>query len=176
MKGSATVLILGLAAGLALLAAADVPTNVGAAKCRDCHKTEKQGKAYPVWEASKHAQAANALKLEDAKAPANEAGLTVPPDQSPVCQKCHVPLAATAAPEIAAEGVTCEVCHGPGSLYKKLSVMVDHEACVKNGLIAYASQDAVKTACLACHANAHGMKDWDFAKAWEAVKHDKPGK
>ena len=99
----------------------------------------------------------------------------MPPEQSPVCQKCHIPLTG-AAPEVAAEGVSCEACHGPGSLYRKLSVMVDREACVKNGLIVFASQDAVKAKCLSCHENAHGMKDWDFAEAWEAVKHDKPGK
>lgn len=176
MKRLAIVVGIALTAGLASLAAADVPpTYVGAGKCRDCHKTEKQGKAYPIWEASKHAQASNALKSDAAKAAAEKAGLTVPAEQSPVCQKCHVPLAGAAA-ELAAEGVTCEACHGPGSLYKKLSVMVDREACVKNGLVVFASQDAVKAKCLSCHENAHGMKDWDFAKAWEAVKHDKPGK
>ena len=161
-------------ASLVFLRAADVPTYVGVAKCRDCHKTEKQGKAYPIWEASKHAQSANALKLEDAKAAAEKAGLTVPPDQSPVCQKCHVPLAGT-APETAAEGVTCEVCHGPGSLYRKLNVMVSREASVKNGLVVYASKDAIKAHCLTCHENAHGIK-WDFDKSWEAVKHYRPEK
>ena len=30
-------------------------TYVGAAKCKICHKTEKQGKQYPIWEEGKHA-------------------------------------------------------------------------------------------------------------------------
>jgi len=174
MKRLTIVLGVVFVASLVLLSAADVPTYVGAGKCRDCHKTEKQGKAFPIWEASKHAQSANALKLEDAKAAAEKAGLTCPPEQSPVCQKCHVPLAGT-GPEVAAEGVTCEVCHGPGSLYRKLNVMVNREASVKAGLIVFASPDAIKTKCLTCHENAHGIK-WDFDKAWEAVKHNRPEK
>lgn len=160
-----------LAAGLLVAAASDAPTYVGAGRCRDCHRTEKQGKQHPIWEASKHARSFDNLKAETAK---NEAGESIPAQQSPVCLKCHAPLHGK-APELAAEGVACEVCHGPGSQYRKLSVMVDRKAAVKNGLTVYASQDAVKAMCLACHDNAHGIA-FDFAKAWETVKHYRPAK
>ena len=127
--------------------------------------------AYPIWEASKHAQSFNILKTETAK---TEAGEQVPAQQSPACLKCHAPLHEKAK-DISVEGITCEVCHGPGGLYRKLNVMVSREASVKNGLVVYASKDAIKAHCLTCHENAHGIK-WDFDKSWEAVKHYRPGK
>jgi len=169
----ALVTFIATAASLAILFADDLPTYVGAGKCKDCHRTNSQGRQYPIWESSKHAQAFNNLKTEAAKKRATEAGVTGAPEQSPVCLKCHA-LLAEKVPELAVEGVTCEVCHGPGSNYKKLNVMMNHDEAVKNGLIAYASTDAVKTFCLTCHATAHG-KTFDFAAAWELVKHPKPG-
>jgi len=170
----ALVAFMAAAAGLAILLAADLPTHVGAGKCKDCHRTNSQGRQYPIWESSKHAQAFNNLKTEAAKTSATKAGVTGSPEQSPECLKCHAPLAEK-APELAAEGVTCEVCHGPGSNYKKLNVMMNHDEAVKNGLIAYTSADDIKARCLTCHSNANG-KTFDFAAAWELVKHPKPGK
>lgn len=163
-----TVVSIAAAASLAILLASDLPTYVGAGKCKGCHRTDSQGRQYPIWESSKHAQAFNNLKTEAAKKSATKAGVTGAPEQSPMCLKCHAPLAEK-APEFAAEGVTCEVCHGPGSHYKKLSVMMNHNEAVKNGLIAYASADSVKTFCLNCHG-----KTFDFASAWESIKHPKP--
>ncbi len=171
MKRFAIVLGIGLTAGLVSLWAADVPTYVGAGKCRDCHKTEKQGKQHPLWEAGKHAQSFNNLKPETAK---DAAGAPIPAQQAPGCLKCHAPLSEKAA-AVSVEGVTCEVCHGPGSQYRKLSVMVDREACIKNGLVVYTSPDAVKAHCLTCHDNAHGIA-FDFPKAWDTIKHYRPGK
>jgi len=173
----ALVAFIAAAATLAILLAADLPTYVGAGKCKECHRTNSQGRQYPIWESSKHSQAFNNLKTEAAKKRATELGVTGAPEQSPVCLKCHAPLAEK-APELAAEGVTCEVCHGPGSNYKKLNVMMNHDEAVKNGFIAYASADAIKTFCLTCHADAAAAtgKPFDFAAAWESIKHPKPEK
>jgi len=52
---------------------------------------------------------------------------------------------------------------------------MNHDEAVKNGLIAYASADDIKARCLNCHADANG-KTFDFAAAWESIKHPKPGK
>jgi len=143
-------------------------TYVGAAKCKMCHKSEKQGQQFILWETRKHSKSFSALTSEDAKALAADA-----PD-NPECLKCHAPLAQK-APELKEEGVTCEVCHGPGSEYKKMSIMKDHAESVKNGLIEYSSPDAIKTQCLSCHENAHD-KPFDFDAAWEKVKHPRPEK
>jgi len=144
---------------------------VGASKCQICHKTESQGQQYPIWQNSKHSASLGALSSADAAATAEAAGVQNPPE-SPACLKCHAPLFEKAA-ELKTEGVTCEVCHGPGSEYKKLSIMKDRAAAVTNGLIVYDSEEAVRKQCLTCHENAHG-KSFDFAAAYEKIKHLKP--
>jgi hypothetical protein len=96
------------------------------------------------------------------------------PTESPDCLKCHAPLFEK-SPEIKEEGVTCEVCHGPGSAYKKLSVMKSREESAKNGLILYGSLDAIKKQCLTCHDMAH-EKPFDFEASWKKIKHPIPEK
>lgn len=142
-------------------------TYVGAAKCKMCHKTEKQGKQYPLWEERKHSKACATLATDEAKALAADA-----PD-NPECLKCHAPLAAK-APEFKAEGVSCEVCHGPGSAYKKMKIMKDHAESVKNGMTEFGSPEAIKAQCVTCHENNPHDKPFDFATAWEKVKHPRP--
>ena len=146
-------------------------TYVGAAKCQICHKTEKQGQQYSLWQASKHASSYAALSSPQASANAQALGIKDPAND-PKCLKCHAPLADKAA-ELKADGVSCEVCHGPGSEYKKLSIMKDKAAAQINGLVLFANAEAVKTWCLTCHADAHN-KPFDFGAAWDKIKHDKP--
>ncbi len=143
-------------------------TYVGAAKCKMCHKSEKQGQQFPLWEARKHSKSFVALTSDEDKALAADA------PENPECLKCHSPLAQK-APELKEEGVSCEVCHGPGSAYKKMSIMKDHAEAVKNGMTEYGSPDASKAQCLSCHENAHD-KPFDFDAAWEKVKHPRPEK
>jgi len=141
-------------------------TYVGASKCKICHKTEKRGKQFLIWEESGHSKSFTALTSDKAKADAPDA-----PD-NPKCLKCHSPLSEKAA-ELKEEGVGCEVCHGSGSAYKKLSIMKSTEESIKNGLIAYDSPDAIKKQCLTCHENAH-EKTFDFNAAWAKIKHSVP--
>jgi hypothetical protein len=148
-------------------------TYVGVDKCKICHKSEKQGQQYVLWEARKHSKSYQALDTDQAKEIAQEAGIENPAE-SPKCLACHGPLFEK-APELKQEGVTCEVCHGPGSAYKKLNIMKDLAEAVKNGLKEYKSPDDIKARCLTCHENAHG-KSFDFAAAWEKVKHPVPDK
>jgi hypothetical protein len=163
-----------LAVVLAVLAAVllgQTFTYVGAAKCQICHRTEKQGRQYPIWQASKHSQSFAALSSPQAADYATPLGVKEPASD-PKCLKCHAPLFQK-APELKAEGVTCEVCHGPGSEYKQFSVMKDKAEAVKKGLVLYANTEAVKTWCLTCHANAHNLP-FDFASAWNKIKHNIP--
>jgi hypothetical protein len=148
-------------------------TYVGAGKCKICHKTEKQGRQFPLWEEGKHSKSFAALSSPNAPAKAQEMGVENP-TESPDCLKCHAPLFEK-SPEIKEEGVTCEVCHGPGSAYKKLSVMKSREESAKNGLILYGSLDAIKKQCLTCHDMAH-EKPFDFEASWKKIKHPIPEK
>ena len=143
-------------------------TYVGAAKCKICHKSEKQGKQFLIWEESKHSKSFLALASEEVKAEVPDA------PENPECLKCHSPFHEK-APELKEEGITCEVCHGPGSAYKKLSIMKNREESIKNGLIIYDSAEAIKNQCLTCHEMAHD-KPYDFEAAWEKIKHQVPEK
>ena len=148
-------------------------TYISSGKCKICHKSEKKGKQFPIWEGSKHSKSFAALKSEKAKEMAQEQGVENPLE-SPKCLKCHSPLFEK-APELKEEGVTCEVCHGPGSAYKKLSIMKSREESVKNGLIVYGSSEATKNQCLTCHESTK-EKTFDFEASWEKIKHPVPEK
>ena len=161
------LLIAGIALFFVSLSSQDF-TYVGSGKCKMCHKSEKQGEQFPKWEARKHSKSFAALSTDEAKQLAADA-----PD-NPDCLKCHAPLHEK-APELKAEGVNCEVCHGPGSDYRKMSVMKDHAKYVAAGMVDYNSEEDIKKQCLTCHENAHD-KPFDFAAAWEKVKHPVPEK
>ncbi len=148
-------------------------TYVGAQKCMLCHKSETQGRQYVIWEGTKHSKSLEALTSPKAAEAAKAMGVEKPAED-PRCLKCHAPLA-DKAPELKAEGVSCETCHGPGSAYRKLNVMKDKAEAVKNGLVLYGSPEAIKAQCLKCHENPHG-KSFDFASFWDKIKHPVPAK
>ena len=146
-------------------------TYVGAQKCKTCHRSEQRGKQYPLWEESRHAKSFEVLFTDSALEEAKKQKLEKLPSESPECLKCHGPLFEK-APEIMAEGVTCEICHGPGSAYKKISVMKNKDEATKNGLTFYDSVEAIKTKCQTCHQS----ETFDFDSSWEKIKHPIPGK
>jgi hypothetical protein len=156
-----------------LFASAQEMTYVGAGKCQVCHRTDKQGRQYPIWEASLHSKSFANLTTPQAAKAAKAMGIG-DPSENARCLGCHAPLAAK-APELKAEGVSCEVCHGPGSVYKKLSIMKDGAEAVKNGLALYADKAAIQAKCLQCHQSAH-KKAFDFDASWVKIEHSIPGK
>jgi len=174
MKKILLILIVLMTLSLLLTLFSQEFTYVGSAKCKICHRSEKQGQQFTIWEESTHSKSFGALTSEEAINVAKEVGVETPPAESPKCLNCHAPLFEKAA-ELKEEGVTCEVCHGPGSDYKKLSVMKSREESVKNGLIVYDSPEAIKKQCLSCHENAHG-KPFDFDTKWAKIKHPVPEK
>lgn len=169
----ASVFLLAVAAVLVVAALAQAPTYVGSAKCALCHKTEKQGQQFVIWQGAKHAKSFAALSSPEAAAHAQTMGVANPAED-PKCLKCHAPLH-DKEPSLKAEGVTCEVCHGPGSDYKALSAMKNREESAKKGLILFPTPDDVKAQCLKCHESAHGIA-FDFAAAWAKIKHPVPAK
>lgn len=165
---------LALAAAVSAVRAGKGFTYVGADACKLCHKAKLQGRQYVIWEESRHSGAFAGLSTPKAAEIGKAAGIADPPANAQ-CLGCHAPLAAKAA-ELKREGVTCEVCHGPGSAYKKLSIMEDRAQAAQNGLILYGGDlGAIQAHCLKCHQNPHGSP-FDFEAAWDRIKHPVPGR
>lgn len=123
----------------------------GRSGCRRCHL-----KQYKSWESTPHAGAFEKLP-EESRADAG-------------CVKCHTtgfgkPTGFTSIADTPAlAGVGCEVCHGPGSLYKDKEVMESRDDSVAAGLLIPDEQT-----CLACHNSESpefpGTFDYEEMKA-----------
>jgi|TARA_B100002003_G_scaffold18976_1_gene15734 hypothetical protein len=98
---------------------------LGSESCRACHRS-----LYEAWEQSPHALSTTKLTFEQSF--------------DPECTGCHVPDA-----DAFEDGVGCEACHGPGSAYSELDVMIDPFKSRAAGL-----QDASET-CAHCHNPGH---------------------
>lgn len=144
---SAIVVVCGLSLSAAEDDAKEVKHEyVGVKKCKICHK--KDG-VFPSWEKSKHATAWDSLSAVDQK---NEK-----------LQQYYT--TGTAAKGEVLTGIQCEACHGPGSDYKKKSIMEDQKKAFENGLLI-----PDENTCKRCHnekapkALAKLAKDFDFKK------------
>lgn len=151
------------------------PGYIGSETCaKVCHKTAKQGKQLSLWQATKHAGAFATLATEAAKAIAKEKGIA-DPQKSDQCLKCHTTAHGVAAELLGAkfsheEGVGCEVCHGPGSLYKKRSVMKDRDASIAAGLLIPSEET-----CKKCHnEESPTFKPFDYEERLAKIAHAKP--
>ncbi|MBU2439247.1 MAG: cytochrome c family protein, partial [Acidobacteria bacterium] len=92
MKKSYVVVLVVLFALLTVNAFSADFTYVGADKCKMCHKSEKSGQQFTLWESRKHSKSFEALSLDKAVEVAGEAGVKGNPSESPQCLKCHAPL------------------------------------------------------------------------------------
>jgi hypothetical protein len=151
------------------------PQYVGSMTCaKICHKTSKQGEQLRIWQESSHAKAWETLAGEKALAIAKEKGIA-DPQKSDQCVKCHTTAHGAAADLLDAkfsheEGVGCESCHGPGSLYKKRSVMKDRDAAVAAGLLLPDEKTCVK-----CHnAESPTFKPFNYEERMKMIAHAKP--
>lgn len=117
----------------------DAPVFVGVEKCKPCHLPE-----YDTWRQSAHAQATETAKATESF--------------QPDCLACHA-----TTPDASLLGVQCEACHGPGSQYWPVAVMVHREKAVAAGLILPGEQ-----MCGRCHDG----QDHHKPVSWERFKHD----
>jgi hypothetical protein len=159
MKDRLVVIVLGMALVVALGAmgmaeekekkSAKVPEYVGQKKCKICHKD-----VHASWLKTKHAEALGSLSEEDQKKDS--------------CLVCHVTGHGVA--EELHEGVQCEACHGPGSLYKSPKIMskkkykADPEAqralAIEAGLLMPDEET-----CVGCHnKKSPTFKGFDYEK------------
>lgn len=156
--------------------AADKPEYVGADKCKSCHNSEKSGAAYKKWSSENHSKAYTNLKSESAKKKAEVMGVKDPLTDEK-CLSCHT--TAHGAKNVAAsykieEGVGCESCHGPGSLYRKNTVMKDQKAAVAVGMVI-----PDEKTCQKCHkadTKGHDGKFKDFKTEYAKIAHPTPKK
>lgn len=136
------VVVLGAMAVLPSLAEEEETHEyVGNSKCKMCHKGEKKGMIWERWLETKHAKALESLNTEEEE------------DQDPGCLQCHTTGGGEPTgynpdePNEDLASVGCEACHGPGSDYKKLSIMKDRELAVAAGLIIPNEET-----CTRCHS------------------------
>lgn len=151
---------------------------VGIKSCAaTCHKGDSKGRQLEIWQDSKHSKAFLTLQTPEADKIALDKGFTTPAAETPLCIKCHV-LGKDINPEELDEtfdktqGVQCETCHGPGSEYKKLSIMKDKEQAIANGLIV---NNNGAEFCTTCHnSDSPTFKSFNYDEYWAKIKHPDP--
>jgi len=147
---------------------------VGAEKCKMCHNAQAKGAQYAKWAASPHARAWETLSSEASRKIAAAKGLADPQKEA-ACLKCHVTAHGVAPDRLAekykaAEGVSCESCHGPGGDYWKMEIMKDRAKAVAAGMVV-----PDENTCKTCHnPESPTFKGFDFAKALEKIAHPNP--
>lgn len=142
-----------------------------------CHKGDSKGGQLEIWEGSKHSQAFINLQSPAADQIAKDKGFTTPAAETPLCIKCHVLGKDIDPAELddtfdKTQGVQCETCHGPGSEYKKITIMKDKQQAIANGLILH---DNGAEFCKTCHnSDSPTFKSFDYDEYWAKIKHTDP--
>jgi cytochrome c553 len=187
MRSATSLAIAAAMAGALVLqtpaSAQDKPAYIGVEACGKCHKRETTGNQLGQWQQSKHAKAFATLGTPKAKELAAAKGIA-DPQKDGKCLKCHVTaygvdaalIVVAATPEekgfVAEEGVQCESCHGPGSLYKPRKIMKDKTAAVAAGLIV-----PDEKLCKTCHnPESPSYKEFNYAEAKKKIEHPNPNK
>lgn len=97
---------------------------IGAGACESCHSYEGAGNQYHAWGEMEHAKAFELLKSERSLEVGKEKGIAEP-WKADECLKCHTTGFGEDEKQFKKsftleEGVSCESCHGPGELHKKV--------------------------------------------------------
>lgn len=175
------VLITGVAlifAATPLVASAKENTYVGVEKCGRCHKKDLYGDQVGAWRKGPHSKTLETLGSEKAAEYAKERGISGSPQQADECLECHVTAHGVDSRLIKyeldpADGVQCESCHGPGSNYRKRSIMSDKDKFAAKGLVSQSEE-----VCTACHNDQSPSWDpevgFDYAEAKERIAHPTP--
>ncbi len=148
---------------------------IGVDKCKICHRAEAKGNPYGKWLESKHSKSYQSLSSPLATEISTKAGITNP-SESEKCLSCHSPYAKS-SPNLKADGVGCEACHGAGNDYKAMNIMKDRNLAKQNGLIIYENEEAIKALCLKCHKKDnpyHSVPEFNFTNAWKSISHYAP--
>ena len=168
--------------------ALDVSRYVGVAKCKSCHKKELIGDQHASWLGGPHARAYRTLTNAESQSITERMGIPGPANRADACLTCHSTAFGLSQDRteftIALEdGVQCESCHGPGSLYRKKKIMSDLENAQSKGL--WDADDLVL--CRTCHnersptfdpkrylGHDGGHSAFDYEQAAKAIAHRIP--
>jgi hypothetical protein len=135
---------------------------VGVKMCAPCHKGEKKGSQFEIWQKSSHAKAFETLKSTAAEKIKKGAA------EDAACLGCHT----VGDAKLNADGVACEACHGAGSDYKSMATMKDKAKAIAAGLADLKDKAAIEKACKECHnAKSPTFKGFKFDEMWAKVKH-----
>ncbi len=146
---------------------------IGAVKCKACHNVVTSGEQYNKWMKEPHSQAIKTLGNEKSWEYAKKNGIADPTKEAK-CLKCHSTFHAI-DPSLRmtiteAEGVSCESCHGGGSVYKAIPIMRDQAKALQSGLII-----PDEKLCRTCHNKENPFdKGFDYKKSLPVVLHPIP--
>jgi hypothetical protein len=145
---------------------------VGVKMCSMCHKGDKKGSQFEIWQKSKHAEAYKTLTNAKSAEIAKAKGLKKAANESPECLECH---AITADAKLTADGVQCESCHGAGSAYKTMPIMKDQAKAIAAGLTDFKDKGAIEKKCKTCHnEKSPTHKGFKLEEMWAKIKHPIP--
>ncbi len=153
---------------------------IGAEACAKCHKSEKQGKQFTIWQESTHSYAYKTLQSEESAAIVKEMGIDKPATELNECLFCHA--SGWDVDQVSLEkgfkiedGVQCETCHGPGSEYKSFKIMKNRELAIQNGLVKVFEN--TEEFCQSCHnPDSPTFSGFDFETMWAKIEHNVPVK
>jgi len=157
--------LFGLIVTIGFGASAQSYKYVGAAKCKMCHNKPEKGAQYDKWAASPHAKAMDALKGDE--------------KTNATCLKCHSTAGSVDSGLLAGmktdEAVSCESCHGPGSMYKTAAIMKNKQMALSKGMV-----EPTEATCKVCHlgtkpdGHVAAKKAWNFEEFKKIIAHDDP--
>lgn len=173
MLSKKNLLILCLSLFIVNVISAQTYKYIGADKCKMCHNKPAIGDQYGKWLKDPHSKALRTLSNAHSVEYAKKNGIA-DASEEPKCLKCHSSYekagAALRAGILADEGVSCESCHGAGSVYKSPSLMKNKTQAMANGLIL-----PNKELCIKCHNNENPFfKEFDYDKYSAKIAHPNP--
>jgi len=145
---------------------------IGSAKCKMCHNKPEDGEQYNVWLKGPHSHSMEMLKTDRAKEVAAKLNVH-DPVTSPACISCHSTFGHVDGKLIAGikleEGVSCESCHGPGSMYKGAAIMKNRDLSLDKGMIL-----PTEDVCKQCHnSKSPTFKSFNYEEALKKIDHKK---
>ena len=152
--------LLGLAVLFSSVATAQQFKYIGADKCKVCHNKPNKGAQYDKWAEGPHANALESLKGDE--------------KNDPKCLKCHSTAVRVDDSLLAgldkSEGVSCESCHGPGSVYKNAGIMRNQKLALSKGMIL-----PTEEVCIQCHnEESPTFKGFNYDEFVAKISHDDP--